>query len=266
MMCLSCVACGSCVVPSMIGTLGPYTSASSKPTLWPSFTSASARFTAIVVLPTPPLPLATATRFFTPGIGWRSGICCGAGPGGIRLRFLLAETEERFLGCAGRRFPAGPESSIAGAKRKKKSARSARNDTFAVGLHHTPKRRGTSCTSFPSRKDKARCGRLLHPRARASGLQPAPDPSGTADRAAVAAACAPFHAQIQEDAVARWRARRRWPRRQRRSEADDAAAPAAALAVAAAARPAESECGRGSALFRCRCAPSCPRRARTLPS
>src|SRR4029077_7468174 len=54
-----------------------------RPTLWPSFARASARFTATVVLPTPPLPLATAMRFFTPGIGWRSGICCGAGPGGI---------------------------------------------------------------------------------------------------------------------------------------------------------------------------------------
>src|SRR5882762_5974904 len=82
MMCFSAVACGSCRVPSMIGTFGPYTSASSNPTLWPSFTSASARLTATVVLPTPPLPLAMATRFFTPGMGWRSGICCGA-PGGI---------------------------------------------------------------------------------------------------------------------------------------------------------------------------------------
>src|SRR5437764_1246283 len=49
MMCRSAVACGSLVVPSMIGTFGPYTSASSKPTLWPSFASASARFTATVV-------------------------------------------------------------------------------------------------------------------------------------------------------------------------------------------------------------------------
>src|SRR5262249_30181394 len=83
MMCWSAVAAGSCSEPSMIGTFGPYTSASNKPTLLPSFTSASARFTATVVLPTPPLPLATAIRFFTPGIGWRWGICCGAGPGGI---------------------------------------------------------------------------------------------------------------------------------------------------------------------------------------
>src|SRR5229473_1027760 len=83
MMCLSAVASGCCVAPSIIGTFGPYTSASSKPTLLPSFAKASARFTATVVLPTPPLPLATATRFFTPGIGWRSGCCIGAGPGGI---------------------------------------------------------------------------------------------------------------------------------------------------------------------------------------
>src|SRR5579863_1209435 len=67
----------------MMGTLEPYTSASSRPTLWPSFCSASARLTATVVLPTPPLPEATATRFLTPGMGWRSGIGCGADPGGM---------------------------------------------------------------------------------------------------------------------------------------------------------------------------------------
>jgi hypothetical protein len=39
--------------------------------------------TATVVLPTPPLPLAMATRFFTPGIGWRGGSCWGCGAGGI---------------------------------------------------------------------------------------------------------------------------------------------------------------------------------------
>src|SRR6266849_7336959 len=90
MMCLSMVASGSCVVPSMMGTLGPYTSASRRPTLWPSFTRASARLTATVVLPTPPLPLAMATRFFTPGMGWRSGICCGAA-GGIWAFSLVGQ-------------------------------------------------------------------------------------------------------------------------------------------------------------------------------
>src|SRR5438552_3685271 len=73
----SASARGSSVEASIKGTLGPYTSASSSPILWPSFSSARARLTATVVLPTPPLPLATATRFFTPGMGWRSGIGIG---------------------------------------------------------------------------------------------------------------------------------------------------------------------------------------------
>ena len=42
-------------------------SASSKPTEAPSAASANARFTAVVLLPTPPLPDATATMFFTFG-------------------------------------------------------------------------------------------------------------------------------------------------------------------------------------------------------
>ena len=42
-------------------------SASRMPTFAPSAASASARFTAVVDLPTPPLPLATATMFLTPG-------------------------------------------------------------------------------------------------------------------------------------------------------------------------------------------------------
>ena len=44
-------------------------SASMMPTLLPVRASASARFTATVVLPTPPLPAPTAMTFFTPGIG-----------------------------------------------------------------------------------------------------------------------------------------------------------------------------------------------------
>src|ERR1700735_4035884 len=46
--------------PSMRGTSGPYRSASTRPTLLPCACSARARFTATVVLPTPPFPLATA--------------------------------------------------------------------------------------------------------------------------------------------------------------------------------------------------------------
>ncbi len=43
-------------------------SASSSPTVAPSAASASARFTAVVLLPTPPLPDATATMFLMLGI------------------------------------------------------------------------------------------------------------------------------------------------------------------------------------------------------
>ncbi len=42
-------------------------SASSRPTAAPSAASASARLTAMVLLPTPPLPEATATMFLTLG-------------------------------------------------------------------------------------------------------------------------------------------------------------------------------------------------------
>jgi hypothetical protein len=42
-------------------------SASSMPTVAPSTASASARFTAVVLLPTPPLPEATAMMFLIPG-------------------------------------------------------------------------------------------------------------------------------------------------------------------------------------------------------
>ncbi len=46
-------------------------SASSKPTLAPSWANARARFTAVVLLPTPPLPEAMAMMFLTPGSGFR---------------------------------------------------------------------------------------------------------------------------------------------------------------------------------------------------
>src|SRR5580692_12430709 len=54
--------------PTIIATLGPYTSASIRPTCQPSARIARARFTATVDLPTPPLPLATATMCLTPAI------------------------------------------------------------------------------------------------------------------------------------------------------------------------------------------------------
>ena len=46
---------------------GPYTSASRTPTLAPRATSVRARLIAVVLLPTPPLPEATAMMFRTPG-------------------------------------------------------------------------------------------------------------------------------------------------------------------------------------------------------
>ena len=46
-------------------------SPSMMPTRLPAFASAIARFTATVVLPTPPLPAPTAMTFFTPGTGAR---------------------------------------------------------------------------------------------------------------------------------------------------------------------------------------------------
>ncbi len=82
MICFSLSAVGDSSVPSISGTLGPYTSASSKPTDAPRRCSAMARLTATVVLPTPPFPLATAIKFFTPGIGGLAGWGGGV-PGGI---------------------------------------------------------------------------------------------------------------------------------------------------------------------------------------
>src|SRR6185295_15005001 len=69
-------AIGVLLIPIIMGTFGPYTSASMSPTLYPSAASATARFTETVVLPTPPLPEPTAIRFCTPGIG---SLGCGLG-------------------------------------------------------------------------------------------------------------------------------------------------------------------------------------------
>ena len=182
---LSCVACGSACVPSMIGTFGPYTSASIKPTLCPSFASASARFTATVVFPTPPLPLATATRFFTPGIGWRSGVAasdlflaaCFASfkvlnsvSGGTPPRFsrrVLRLVHFCSTGIAPEKF------------RTIRQTDQTRESNIA--------RRGTSCISSPTRTGTDRCAPLSRPRAPASALPPAPGRSDTANPAAAAA-------------------------------------------------------------------------------
>ncbi len=59
-------------VPVMSGTLGPWTSASRSPTRSPRDLRASARLTATVDFPTPPLPLATAMIDVMPGSGSRA--------------------------------------------------------------------------------------------------------------------------------------------------------------------------------------------------
>src|SRR2546427_7580739 len=58
--------------PIISGMLGPVTSASMRPTLWPLWARATARLTATVDLPTPPLLEAIATAWRTVGI--RSGM------------------------------------------------------------------------------------------------------------------------------------------------------------------------------------------------
>src|SRR5690606_18300755 len=58
--------------PSMVGMLGPYTSASSTPTRAPSAAKASARFTEVVDFPTPPLPEPTARMLRMCGSGLSS--------------------------------------------------------------------------------------------------------------------------------------------------------------------------------------------------
>ena len=75
---LSSVLLGLSVIPSINGMLGPYTSASSTPTRCPVRASAAARLTDTVDLPTPPLPLATATTWCTPGM---AGLAAGVGLG-----------------------------------------------------------------------------------------------------------------------------------------------------------------------------------------
>src|SRR6185295_286752 len=84
-------AIGVLLIPIIMGTFGPYTSASMSPTLYPSAASATARFTETVVLPTPPLPEPTAIRFWTPGMG---SLGCGLGWLGL-IWFILTYVSNR---------------------------------------------------------------------------------------------------------------------------------------------------------------------------
>ena len=61
------LAAGAPSRPIIRGMLGPVMSASRRPTWAPSRASDTARLVDTVLLPTPPLPDATASRFLTPG-------------------------------------------------------------------------------------------------------------------------------------------------------------------------------------------------------
>src|SRR5882672_4697107 len=241
------VAIGSCVEPSIIGTFGPYTSASSKPTLLPNFASASARFTATVVFPTPPFPLATATRFFTPGIPCLcgAGCCPGIVPGGMYpLHFLnlrrILRVDSYPWSVLSRNFLKSP------------------NWPELTSHFFTP--RGTSCTFCQNRTGRDHCVPPSHPHALASELPPAPLPSETASLSAGVPAVFPAHAQNPAISVpeALLHAPRRWLLLQPHSVGDDAAAPAEVpLTRAEGPRPAESARDRDTGSFRYRFAPSC---------
>src|SRR6185312_166349 len=78
---------GFAFMPNSLGMDGPNRSASRTPTLSPSLVRPTARLQAIVDLPTPPLPEATAMMCFTPGSGSlgrpcrRGGAPCAPCPG-----------------------------------------------------------------------------------------------------------------------------------------------------------------------------------------
>ena len=59
--------------PNIEGVLGPYISASNKPVFNPNLAKEHAIFTAIVLLPTPPLPLLTAIICLIPSTFFKSG-------------------------------------------------------------------------------------------------------------------------------------------------------------------------------------------------
>src|SRR5262249_14875547 len=89
-------------------------SASMRPTRWPWVFRARARLAATVDLPTPPLPLATATTWATLG----SEIFCGAPPCGCmsfpRGAFgALAQGPQVFQGVNAGLVPVAPDEAVA---------------------------------------------------------------------------------------------------------------------------------------------------------
>jgi hypothetical protein len=74
----SAVPSGPSLMPNIMPMLGPYRSASSRPTLRPFFARAQARLAATVLLPTPPLPLPTMMQRLT---FWSRFLYCASGVG-----------------------------------------------------------------------------------------------------------------------------------------------------------------------------------------
>src|SRR5665213_1369158 len=88
---------GGAFTPIIIGTFGPYTSASMRPTRRPRFASATARFTDTVDFPTPPLPLEIA--MMRPRCGYATGV--GAGGTALALGSWPITGSARLFGGAG---------------------------------------------------------------------------------------------------------------------------------------------------------------------
>ena len=84
--------------PRMPGMLGPRMSASTRPTRLPLWDSAIARLTATVDLPTPPLPLATATILRIPGSLFPDG--SGADAVGFSVNEIDCGATSGFDGAA----------------------------------------------------------------------------------------------------------------------------------------------------------------------
>src|SRR5690606_17630821 len=106
-------ASGSRGTPSMRASEGPFRSASTAPTRWPRLASAAATFAVTALLPTPPLPLATAITQPMPERRSSSRLRCAATCSGtpspppwpsswyVRMRRMSAPAPRCEL-CAGR--------------------------------------------------------------------------------------------------------------------------------------------------------------------
>ncbi len=113
----SAVALGWPETPIIIGMFGPVMSASRRPTLAPAWARATARLTLTVLLPTPPLPDATAITFLTPGSScsaWRGWARRTIAPQVMSTRSapMAPRTERTFPSISSLSGQAGVVSSI----------------------------------------------------------------------------------------------------------------------------------------------------------